>query len=132
MRRGGRGKPGKQRRSGPKAAKKTSLGVSIASLQDQVASLTRDLKEAREQQSAAGEVLKVISGSAFELHTVLLTLVDSAMHLCEAEPATIWRPDVFRLAALRSFSREFEEFARQNPIAPGRGTVTARVALVCF
>jgi GAF domain-containing protein len=131
MRRGGRGKPGKQRRSGPKAAKKTSLGVSIARLQDQVATLTRELKEAREQQSAAGEVLKVISGSAFELHTVLNTLVDSAMHLCDAEAATIWRPDgdVFRLAALRSFSREFEEFARQNPIAPGRGTVTARVAL---
>ena len=53
------------------------------------------------------------------------------MHLCEADAATIWRPDgdVFKLAALRSLSPEFEEFARQNPIAPGRGTVTARVAL---
>ena len=58
-------------------------------------------------------------------------MVESATHLCEADAATIWRPDgdVLKLAACRSFSREFEEFARQNPIAPGRGTVTARVAL---
>ena len=53
------------------------------------------------------------------------------MHLCEAEAATIWRPDgnVFKLSAHCGFSREFEEFCRQNPITPGgRGTVTARVA----
>ncbi|HVO93044.1 MAG TPA: GAF domain-containing protein, partial [Terriglobales bacterium] len=90
-----------------------------------------ELNESLQQQTATADVLKVISGSAFELHTVLNTLVGSAMHLCEAEAATIWRPDgdVFKLAAFRSFSREFEEFARQNPISPGRGTVTARVAL---
>ncbi|MGB9352518.1 MAG: GAF domain-containing protein, partial [Pseudolabrys sp.] len=74
---------------------------------------------------------KVISGSAFELQKVFNTLVESAMHLCEAEAATIWRPDgnVFKLAAHCGFSREFEEFCRHNPITPGsRGTVTARVA----
>jgi two-component system, NtrC family, sensor kinase len=93
--------------------------------------LLNELRESLQQQTATADVLKVISGSAFELQTVLNTLVESAMHLCEAEAATIWRPDsdVFKLAALRSFSREFEEFARQNPITPGRGTITARVAL---
>ena len=93
--------------------------------------LLNELRESLQQQTATADVLKVISGSAFELQTVLNTLVESAMHLCEADAATIWRPDgdVFKLAALRSLSPEFEEFARQNPIAPGRGTVTARVAL---
>ena len=93
--------------------------------------LLNELRESLRQQTATADVLKVISGSAFELHTVLNTLVESGIHLCEADAAAIWRPDgdVFKLAALRSLSREFEEFARQHPIAPGRGTVTARVAL---
>ena len=93
--------------------------------------LLSELRESLRQQTATADVLKVISGSAFELHTVLNTLVESGIHLCEADAAAIWRPDgdVFKLAALRSLSREFEEFARQHPIAPGRGTVTARVAL---
>ena len=96
-----------------------------------IVQLKHRLNEALAQQAATADVLKVISGSAFELQTVLNTLVESAMHLCEADSATIWRPDgnVFKLAALRSFSREFEEYARQNPITPGRGTVTARVVL---
>ncbi len=93
--------------------------------------LLNELRKSLRQQTATADVLKVISGSAFELHTVLNTLVESGIHLCEADAAAIWRPDgdVFKLAALRSLSREFEEFARQHPIAPGRGTVTARVAL---
>jgi GAF domain-containing protein len=93
--------------------------------------LLNELRESLQQQTATADVLKVISGSAFELHTVFNTLVESAMHLCEAEAATIWRPDgsVFKLSAHCGFSDEFEEFCRQNPITPGgRGTVTARVA----
>ena len=93
--------------------------------------LLNELRESLQQQTATADVLKVISGSAFELQKVFNTLVESAMHLCEAEAATIWRPDgnVFKLAAHCGFSREFEEFCRHNPITPGsRGTVTARVA----
>ena len=93
--------------------------------------LLNELRKSLQQQTATADVLKVISGSAFELQTVFDTLAKSAMSLCEAEAATIWRPDgnVFKMSAHCGFSREFEEFCRQNPITPGsRGTVTARVA----
>jgi two-component system, NtrC family, sensor kinase len=93
--------------------------------------LLNELRESLQQQTATADVLKVISSSAFNLETVLNTLVESAMHLCDAEAATIWRPDgdVFKLAAYSGFSREFENFCRQNPITRDSRTVTAQVAL---
>jgi GAF domain-containing protein len=93
--------------------------------------LLNELRESLQQQTATADVLKVISNSAFNLETVLNTLVESAMHLCNAEAANIWRPDgdVFKLAAYSGFSSEFENFCRQNPITRDSRTVTARLAL---
>ena len=55
------------------------------------------LAEARDQQAATGEILRVISGSPAELQPVLEAVAASAVRLCESIDATIYRPDGDRL-----------------------------------
>jgi signal transduction histidine kinase len=93
--------------------------------------LLNELRESLAQQTATGEVLKVISRSMFELQPVFETLVENAVRLCEAERAFLFRYDgeLLRSVATYNASAELREFVERNPIAPGRHSISARAAL---
>jgi two-component system NtrC family sensor kinase len=97
-------------------------------LKKEIADLRRELVEARQQQVATADVLKVISRSSFDLQTVLGALLESAARLCDADSAHIFLRDAetFRLAACSGFSHEYEEFMRQAAITANRGSLIGR------
>ena len=89
------------------------------------------VSETLEQQTATSEVLKVISRSAFDLGPVLETLIENAVRLCGASRGSIYRFDghVLRHATSCNVSPDTADFFDRNPIAPGRYSMAARVAL---
>jgi GAF domain-containing protein len=107
------------------------IAIENVRLFDEVKARTEDLRESLQQQTATADVLKVISRSAFDLQTVLQTLVESAARLCEADKATITRQKdgVFFRAESYGFSEEFMEYVRSVPVIPDRGSATARALL---
>jgi two-component system, NtrC family, sensor kinase len=138
MRQPGRSEqPVEGRRANRPKARKVSTAASITDLQRQVANLTRKLEEAGEQQAATADVLKLISGSAFELSQVLQTVVSAAVRLCRADSATIYRNEngEYRWAADHNLASsdlatsDYERIERNVRIRPSTGTLVGRVAL---
>src|SRR5262249_49935570 len=91
----------------------------------------RELSESLEQQTAASEVLRVISSSPGELEPVFQAMLANATRICEAKFATLYlcEGDGFRAVAMHNTPPAFAEArVRAGIIHPLPDTTMARAA----
>ncbi|TMC75059.1 MAG: GAF domain-containing protein, partial [Chloroflexi bacterium] len=93
--------------------------------------LFNETKEALEQQTATGDVLKSISRSAFDLQSVFDVVVENANKLCHGDWAYLFRRDgeTFKIVASDGGIPELVEYERTHPTPVVRSTLVGRVAL---
>jgi len=103
---------------------------SAADLERRLAQALRELDEAREQQTATSEVLRVISSSPGELAPVFQTMLENATRICEAKFGVMWLCEEggFRSVALHGPAAHVEERSREPLIYPGPELPLGRVA----
>jgi GAF domain-containing protein len=113
---------GQQDRKGKKAQRRRASRAPLAARnssaigQDtKVARLTRELKEAREQQVATSEVLQVISRSHGELEPILKAMLENATRICDASYGVMFLREGkgFRTAATHNLPHAFAEERQQ-------------------
>ncbi len=121
-----------KRRGAPKgAAKKPSRRrpPAVASQQTNIEQLSRELNEALEQQSAAADVLRVISSSPGKIEPVFDLILANATRLCEAKFGTLYLYDgsTFTTVATHNAPAAYVKLRKRGPIRPGPGTALDRI-----
>ena len=117
------GKPIKGRRRKTPEPKRRNAPKAVPGLNSSAAEevrplgLTRELSEAREQQTATSEVLKVICSSPGDLQPVFATMLEKAVRICDAKFGNIYRWD----------GNTFHLMASHNIRQPTRVSQTFRV-----
>ena len=103
-----------------------------AELEKKLEARTRELSEAREQQAATADVLKIISGSPGELQPVFDAILANATRLCDAKFASLFlsEGDQLRRVSLHNAPTAFAEYWSRSPLVrPSPDSALGRTAL---
>ncbi len=117
-----------QRNNAPTAAPPASS--TFADLQEQVSALTRELAEAREQQTATSEVLQVISSSPGELEPVFQAMLENATRICAAKFGTLYLrdADAYRAVAIHNAPPAYVEARKRDLVRPPPDSALGQIA----
>ncbi len=111
--RGRKTKTGKRRPSSVSARKRVEPGARA-----NVAALKRELDDARKQQKASAEVLRIIASSGGELAPVFDAVLANAVRLCDAKFGDFWLAvdDGFRCVSQVGAPRAYAAWSKREPI----------------
>ena len=99
-------------------------------LERRLAQALRELSEARDQQAATSDVLRIISSSPGELSPVFQAILANATSLCEAKFANLFlcEGDAFRVVAMHNAPPAYAEERLRQPLRHGLDSGLSRCA----
>src|SRR5215813_11956486 len=113
------------------AVSEKKLKAYACELERKLEARTRELAEAREQQIATSEMLRVISNLPGNLEPVFQSMLENATRLCEAKFGTLYLREgqAFRLVGQHNAPAAYVEERRRNPLLlrPIAGSALGRV-----
>src|SRR5262249_23608456 len=107
------------------------IAIENTRLLNELRQRTTDLTESLEQQTATSPVLSVIRSSPGRLEPVFQTMLDNAVHICQAKFGFMYRYEghARKIIAVHGAAPAYTEYLQQHGYKrPGPETVSARIA----